>query len=402
MTLHIYIEKYHEFDKTHCMIFNFMLFICLFFNPLSNCYSMPLLSEEPLKEVSDKDGAYMIPNEGCPAIAIPIFNLNNRGVYLAVGTERGFNGAALASASRLILIDKDPGVVLFNRLNTSLLKLAKDQHHYLSLRSNPEALKTAIDELPSMNPNKQLWNEKNLDWWNQKVSRPTNETFAQLLSLHIASNHGVDIRNYLNPTGHFMHLMMQISNSQGGNIKDYLNQDSLFSHLQDLAKKDRIESHLFDLADQIEIERLKASLNTHGEKIGILDISNAWDEPYLTIRGVAQLINILKPAFVNNSILLLTAFSAGQSGWSYNGLSYALLQAKTEEEKPSGIIAKLINALVQAQDVELTYDGVVLKVMSDKLREQDSWYRSSSTNTDEAQRNFTIPITPIGKQLLLR
>ena len=234
----------------------------------------------------------------------------------------------------------------FNRLNTSLLKLADDRHHYLSLRGNPEALKKAIERLPNEDPNKQLWNMQHLAWWNQKVSRPTNEAFAQLLMLHIASNQGVD-------------------------IKDYLNQNDLFSHLQDLAKKDRIESHLFDLADQAEIEQLNASLNTHGEKIGILDISNVWDELYLSIRGVAQLINILEPAFVNDSILLLTAYSAGQSGWSYNGLTYALLQAGGE---PSRIITRLIDALVQAQDIELTYQGKVLKVMSNELREQDSLY----------------------------
>jgi hypothetical protein len=46
-------------------------------------------------------GAYLPPNEQHPALALPIYRKSNHGVYISVGTERSFIGAALTRAKAL-------------------------------------------------------------------------------------------------------------------------------------------------------------------------------------------------------------------------------------------------------------------------------------------------------------
>jgi len=62
-------------------------------------------------------GIYIPPNEQHPAVALPIFRKSNHGVYVSVGTERSFIGAAMTRAKALYVIDYDLLAVRFAKVN---------------------------------------------------------------------------------------------------------------------------------------------------------------------------------------------------------------------------------------------------------------------------------------------
>ena len=64
-----------------------------------------------------KRAAFLTPNEHYPSLALPAFKESIRGVYISVGTERGFIGAAFSHATHLLLVDIHPDVAEFNRIN---------------------------------------------------------------------------------------------------------------------------------------------------------------------------------------------------------------------------------------------------------------------------------------------
>ena len=62
-------------------------------------------------------GIYVPPNEQHPALALPIYGKSNRGIYLSVGTERSFIGAALTRTNALFVIDYDPQAIRLANAN---------------------------------------------------------------------------------------------------------------------------------------------------------------------------------------------------------------------------------------------------------------------------------------------
>jgi len=62
-------------------------------------------------------GIYLPPNEQHPAVALAIYRKSNHGVYVSVGTERSFIGAAMTRAKALYVIDYDLLAVRFAKVN---------------------------------------------------------------------------------------------------------------------------------------------------------------------------------------------------------------------------------------------------------------------------------------------
>jgi hypothetical protein len=79
-------------------------------------------------------GAYLPPNEQHPALALPIYRKSNHGVYVSVGTERSFIGAALTGAKGLYVIDYDLLAVRFANVNRALLAVSRNRVDYMNLR----------------------------------------------------------------------------------------------------------------------------------------------------------------------------------------------------------------------------------------------------------------------------
>src|ERR1700726_4700780 len=88
----------------------------------------------PYAEHQPTPGIFIPPNEQHPALALPIYRKSNHGVYVSVGTERSFIGAALTEAQALIVIDYDPEAVRFANINRALLAASTDRADYVRLR----------------------------------------------------------------------------------------------------------------------------------------------------------------------------------------------------------------------------------------------------------------------------
>jgi len=96
------------------------------------CY--PQASGSPIPERQPSLGVYIPPNEQHPALALPLYRKSNHGVYVSVGTERSFIGAALTEAQALVVIDYDPEAVRFANINRALLAASTDRADYVRLR----------------------------------------------------------------------------------------------------------------------------------------------------------------------------------------------------------------------------------------------------------------------------
>ena len=88
----------------------------------------------PATESQPTPGIYLPPNEQRPAVALPIYRKSNHGVYVSVGTERSFIGAALTRAKALYVIDYDLLAVRFAMINRSLLAASTNRADYVKLR----------------------------------------------------------------------------------------------------------------------------------------------------------------------------------------------------------------------------------------------------------------------------
>ncbi|MGZ3707647.1 MAG: LIC_10091 family protein [Bdellovibrionota bacterium] len=224
---------------------------------------------------------YVEPNEKDPAKSAPILAEAPEGAQVAVGTERGFIGFALnPRATHLILIDRDPGVVRFNRINAELLRVAKDRADYRELR-----IKASADEWRARGTR---ISPEDWKWWTSTVR---NEV-TSFRNLHVVDRY----------SRHFL----------GAN---YLEDDALFNRLHRAAVEDRIAALPIDFTDTGNLRKLSLEMKKLRLKVSTLDISNAWWKDYAGASGVESLLSALEPRMSDETILLLTL--ARGSEWDY-------------------------------------------------------------------------------------
>lgn len=113
---------------------------------LLSANSSPQANGQAAKAGPSMPGIYLPPNEQHPSLALPIYRKSNHGVYVSVGTERSFIGAALTGAKALYVIDYDLLAVRFAKVNRALLAASTNRADYVKLRLT--AYRYAIISLP--------------------------------------------------------------------------------------------------------------------------------------------------------------------------------------------------------------------------------------------------------------
>ncbi len=209
-----------------------------------------------------------------PCPLLEIFEKVDTGLYVAVGTERGFIGAAIAKASSLLLVDHDPEVRRFNKINIYLLKIADDRTHYLRLR-----LELTIDEWKKPDEDYPSIDEDFL-WWKKRVRQ--NDEFKDFHE------------------GKF-----------GFGMTSYLRHDDFFNHLSNLAKSDNIESVCAKLTNTSSIRQLVSLMHPKNYKISVIDISNVWWKVYMGSSHIAMLREFEKIATNETKLVLTGDYSGG-------------------------------------------------------------------------------------------
>lgn len=274
--------------------------------------------------------SFLAPNETSPAEGVSLLSAAPVGVHVAVGTERGFIGAALnGNATHLLLLDRDRDAVRFNQINTELLRVAKNRLDYLGLRfaSDRKAWVQAwalasegsgsggVERLSRTTgpPTKD-----DFSFWRRSLSQPGFDSF------HVAAS-----RPY--------HPFWR------GN---YLHDDALYNRVAALARAGRIRSIQVNFADTPRMKRILEALHEEHLKVGVLDISNAWWPKYLGREGFVRMLQGLAPAMGERSLLMMSEkvldpesrwiYFAAQPGGSRDGESLGAFYDELQKFHLSG------------------------------------------------------------------
>ncbi len=193
-------------------------------------------------------GGYIVPNEEYPLRALRAYQAVPSGAYLTVGTERGYIAAASSpNVTHLLLMDIDPGIVNYNRVNTLLLKIAPDRNAYINLRTKPLLNDwQSLAQKNLLSPSEQKVLADNFDSWKRNVAES-----------------GAFDNFHSKPFRKFRKV-------------NYLHDDALFARIQKLARDDKIVAGVLDLQDKASVLALKNELIEKQIKVAALDISNVW------------------------------------------------------------------------------------------------------------------------------
>jgi len=239
-------------------------------------------------DAADPEGArpslaFLKPNEEHPEHALPIFEQARPGVYLSVGTERGFISAAVAGATHLLLVDRNPAAAAYNRANAALLALARDREDYRRLR---QATLSQVSDAAEAR-----------GWDAPRVRR-----FQADFRIFRGEQEG---NKLVQAGGRFF---------QGVN---YLLDDALFGRLKSLADAGKIGALTLDLNDGRRVAALADALASAGLPLGVVDVSNAWWQKFMGVEGLNALASALARVAHPRSIVLTT--DGGPGSWRYHG-----------------------------------------------------------------------------------
>jgi hypothetical protein len=226
------------------------------------------------------------PNETEPAKSMPVVFRAPEGVYVSVGSERSFIGAAIAPrVTHLLVVDYDAQVVAFSRTNIALLQAARNRDDYVRLRLTASfqdwqaALKESAVEpylLPYMAQQKYFDSFRKA--FIQRGFAPLNDPrFAEF-------------------NGEFKHV-------------NYLFDEPLFRRLAKLAKTGHIQAETLDLTHLDEVRKLVADLLREHLTISVLDLSNCWMEDYVPSAAFEESVREFARASAPGGVLVLTHLS---------------------------------------------------------------------------------------------
>jgi hypothetical protein len=246
-------------------------------------------------------GVYLPPNEQHPAVALPIYRRSNHGVYVSVGTERSFIGAALSRANALFVIDYDPETIRFANINRALLAASTDRTDYLNLRLNasPDLWQQRSQRLAAENK-KTLSNPDSWTFWDKKVRK--NQTAWDNAFLHF----------HTQPKGPGEPFF----------AANYLFDDRLYSQLSQLAKSSRIWARQLDLRHENEVRSFCEELKSRGLTLGVIDTSDVPNSSETGTSVAAQYVKLISQYAPDDAIFLNTAPGGGHGvHWSYFAFS---------------------------------------------------------------------------------
>ena len=278
--------------------FNIVIFVAMTSHGMT-CVELfkgsdPLRSDIPKNTPDSSEGpGFIAPNERRIGELRNKLDAARAGIYVTVGTERGYMAAAMlkGKAKGLVLIDRDQKINLYNLVNRALLAMAKNRKHYLflRLRANFKDIQRLIQNSPELSTENKLVlrNEKTWQWWQHHVQ----------LSMEWVLFHQAPEKN----------------GSREFENANYLFDDERFSYISRLARENKIfviEDKLGTVSLQTRLEDLVAVL---GAKVSVLDLSNAWQIGYLGHSQTIHLILNLSPLLDPAADLILTYLQRAQN-----------------------------------------------------------------------------------------
>lgn len=227
-------------------------------------------------------------------------------MYVSVGTERSFIGAALTKAQALVVIDYDPEAIRFANINRALLAASADRADYvqLRLRASQEVWRQRSQHLGAEDK-ETLSTPGSWTFWDLKIRKNTwawNNAFEHF---NTEPKH---------PGDPFF-------------AADYLFDDGLYDHLSQLAKSSRIWTRIVDLRHDDEVRAFCNDLKSKRLRLGVIDTS---DVPNASAAGTSVAAHYVQlfSAYAEDDTLFLNTAPAHGPGvvWSYFAFSGRVLR----------------------------------------------------------------------------
>ena len=226
----------------------------------------------------------LFPNELNPEKLISILEDAPAGLYVSTGLERSFIGAAIVPrATGMVIIDINQKLVDFSKININHLLMATTPEEYVHLR---QGIGFSSD----------------------------HERFDHQFNLNeVEIFHGLSMvmKEYFLLPEEPGTSGVGMSSSFPYSVNYWVNH-KLFNRLHAFALSDRMRALRMDFFDRNKIEKLIEMLRAHGEKVGVLDLSNVLDWLYSEVgaREAARVfiswMKALAPIMENDSRIVMT------------------------------------------------------------------------------------------------
>lgn len=328
---------------------------------------------------------FLVPNETLPVqMSSAISQVPEDTAYLTVGTLRGWIGYALCrNCTSLLLVDRDSGIVHFNRLFEFLVRVSRGgtpaermrDFRFLALNASHEEWVNRLRERNLLESFRSIMGSDTLsawEWWRIRVRN--NENFRQIQENR---NRDVSLRG-ANP---FLDI-------------------PIFRRISEAVDARRVGISWLNLQDAHSMNLLIESVQRSGVRVGIFDASNMYDvmnrNQYPGPQGVRNLFlqalsNILHP----DARLLVTNMSGSYLSYgrqdleNYPSIPFDehLINAALDREFKFDCIGVLENiTIVTIGTAVVTVGGIWL--YNDKLdRDRKKDLEKKFRNLEEKNRN---------------
>ena len=280
--------------------------------------------------------SFLDPNEKHPVDALPVLAGIKSGAYISVGSERCFMmGAMLENITSLICADNDPKIVVYNLINMTLLRFAKNREHYISLRlvDSLNSWRTQVAGSSRLTPSEQalLSDEVIFDFWNKNVRE--NIMFSYFHTKYDPS--------------------LPRTPFAGAH---YLYDDKAFHRISWLARSFSISAQLIDFRDETDALRLMTHLSRRRIQISAIDLSNAWWDNYAGATLLIDLANRLLDRNELDARLIFTGWlgpTGPHTGWGYYSVEIkTLLDRQNNSDFFHYVLSLQTRAIHRKVDIE--------------------------------------------------
>lgn len=251
--------------------------------------------------------SFIEPNELYPELLIPTLERATApGVHIFLGTERGFMGGALSkNATHLLGLDRDPFVVMYNRLIIAMLVLANSKFEFYEMRTDLLYFKSVLEEDGP---------DKGLD----------SKTLLQYLEV-LQSNDTLKNPQLKTKRERTVYWMWR-TDIERQEVR-YWENSELFKKVKGMAEKGHIRAELLDFKKLEEVAQLAESLQESQLKISSIDFSNAYEKQYIGFERIKEVVKTFGEALQEESLLIFT--------WVSRRAEYLGLKAHELEGIPS-------------------------------------------------------------------
>ena len=269
---------------------------------------------------------HILPNEDFPFEAKEAFNqCPENQALISVGTDRGLSTPYKPSS--IIQADFQKAVVFYNNFNIEMVRACKTRADYLKLRR----AKTAEDFKAALADIKYKPDDRHIDISDSKY-----------MNLYLELKSGC---SYDNPSDEQFERYaaegdLPSRNMRSGYINSYLYNDDEFGRIKQLADHDKIVTRHCNLASSEDMTELSKEVKSTNQKIGALDLSNAWWSGYIPDKSGLE---CLKPASHDQCQIIATdAAHSGRGSWDYAAVSLEEVGTTVDEQRKMGKTAEEI------------------------------------------------------------